>query len=240
VPAPRKIFRIEMTNPAAAVAAWSGHEAPSSANQQEILTELKSLHELLARRNAPATASPTDRAAVGGLRQLKDETDAIQCAISRTRDELATLDLSGFDAGGGRVLRELGAVVNSAEQATQQLLDSAEQIDEAASALSVVLKQEQHQALTQDIQDQVIRIFEACNFHDLTGQRITKVLATLKLVEDHVVRMREIWRDIDAFKGGVTPAPQSRRAGNLLNGPKLKGDQGHASQAEIDVLFRTG
>ncbi len=241
MPAPRKVFRIEMMNPAASMAASLSHEATSPPYQQEILTELKGLHELLARRNVHAPASAADQAAAGGLRKLKNETDAIQRAISRTRQELATLDLSGFDGHGGRVVRELDAVVNSAEQATQQLLDSAEQIDEAASALSSVVKQEQHHALTQDIQDQVVRIFEACNFHDLTGQRITKVLATLKLVEDHVARMKEIWGDIEAFKAPVAPAPapEPHRETALLNGPKLDGDQGHASQADIDALFRT-
>lgn len=242
MPAPRKVFRIEMMYPAASAAASLGHEATSAPYQQEILTELKGLHELLARRDTRAPASAADQAAAGGLRKLKGETDAIQRAISRTRQELATLDLSGFDGGGGgRVVRELDAVVNSAEQATQQLLDSAEQIDEAASALSSVLKQEQHHALTLDIQDQVVRIFEACNFHDLTGQRITKVLATLKLVEDHVARMKEIWGDIDAFKVSVAPAPapEQHRETALLNGPKLDGDQGHASQADIDAIFGT-
>lgn len=242
--APRKVFRIEMMNPAASVAASLGPEATSGPYQQDILIELRALHELLARRTAPAPApapapaSSVDQAAAGGLRKLRDETDSIQRAISRTREELAALDL-GFDRGGsGRVVRELDAVVTSAEQATHQLLTSAEQIDEAASALSSVLKQEQHHALAQDIQDQVVRIFEACNFHDLTGQRITKVLATLKFVEDHVSRMKDIWGDIEAFKASP-PAPVQRpRDATLLNGPKLDGDQGHASQADIDALFR--
>lgn len=236
MPAPRKVFRIEMTNPAASIAASLAQETASDPYQQEVLTELKALHVLLARRTAPASAA--GHAAAGDLRKLRDETDAIQRAISRTREELASLDLSGFDRSGGRVVRELDAVVTSAEQATHQLLESAEQIDEAASALSSVLKQEQHQALAQDIQDQVVRIFEACNFHDLTGQRITKVLATLKFIEDHVARMKDIWGDIEAFKTSPAPArpPQPER-GTLLNGPKLEGDQGHASQADIDAMF---
>ncbi len=235
MPAPRKIFRIELMSPALPAANSTRHAVASGPEQQEILTELRAMHDLLARRQAPA--SLPEQAPAGGLRKLKDETDAIQRAISRTRQELTTLDLVGFDRGGGRVARELDAVVHSAAQATQQLLDSAEHIDEAASALSALLKEEQHHALAQDIQDQVVRIFEACNFHDITGQRITKVLATLKLVEDHVTRIKEIWADIDAFRTSsvarIEPQPQV----TLLNGPKLEGDQGHASQADIDAMF---
>ena len=46
----------------------------------------------------------------------------------------------------------------------------------------------------------MIKIFEACNFQDLTGQRITKVVGTLKFIETHIVRMMEIWGGLEAFK----------------------------------------
>ena len=69
-----------------------------------------------------------------------------------------------------------------------------------ASTLAARLKDEQSRALAQDIQERVVKIFEACNFQDLTGQRITKVVATLKFIETHIVRMMEIWGGLDAFK----------------------------------------
>src|SRR5438874_2486342 len=66
-------------------------------------------------------------------------------------------------------------------------------IDDAADTLSASLRSEQEHALSSDIRDQVVRIFEACNFQDLSGQRIAKVLETLQFVEDRVARMMEIW-----------------------------------------------
>ena len=51
-----------------------------------------------------------------------------------------------------------------------------------------------------DIQDKVIQIFEACNFQDLTGQRITKVVSTLRFVEDRIMQMMDIWGGIETFK----------------------------------------
>jgi chemotaxis protein CheZ len=84
----------------------------------------------------------------------------------------------------------------------------------------------------------VIHIFEACNFQDLTGQRITKVVATLKFIETHIVRMMEIWGGIEVFQE-LTPQAMAERDGDkkLLNGPKLDGEVGHASQDDIDALF---
>ncbi len=154
--------------------------------------------------------------------------------------EIATLHASGFSGlEDGRVFRELDAVVGGTEQATQQILAAAEEIDETANNLSALVKRGPEQALAQDIRDQVLRIFEACNFQDLAGQRITKVLTTLKFVDDHVTRMVEIWGGIEAFKD-YAPAPVAARDQEtvLVNGPRLDGDLGYASQDEIDALFR--
>jgi chemotaxis protein CheZ len=140
------------------------------------------------------------------------------------------------DADHGRASRELDAVVDSTERATQHILEAAENIDEAANTLSASLKHEQEQALTSDIRDHVVRIFEACNFQDLGGQRIAKVLATLTFVEDRVMRMMEIWGGsdkIEEYAGGI----RSDSEGNLASGPKLDGDPGHVTQQEIDAMF---
>ena len=87
---------------------------------------------------------------------------------------------------------ELGAVVGGTEQATQQILEATEAIDQAATALAKVTSPDQQRLLSEEIQERVVSIFEACNFQDLTGQRITKVVSTLKFIETHIVRMMEI------------------------------------------------
>ena len=240
MPAQRKVFRIEQMMPGAApasVAAPAG--AASGLQQQEILTELKALRDLIERRIQAAPLVDPGTIAANGLRQLKDETDAIHRAISRTKHEIATLHEGAFDGVGTAVVtRELDAVAESAEHATKQILNAAEEIEDAANTLSACLKQQQEQALAQDIQDHVIRIFEACNFQDLSGQRITKVLATLKFVEDHIARMMEVWGGIEAFRE-YTPAAKAARdkERKLVHGPKLEGERGHASQSDIDTLF---
>jgi chemotaxis protein CheZ len=225
MPIRRTVFRIEETHFGGCASNGAGVASASPPPQQHA-----------------APARPADRVfkseTIGpsGLRALKDETDTIHRAISRTKHEIATLHASGFNGmEDGRVFRELDAVVGGTEQATQQILAAAEEIDEAANNLSALIKRGPEQALAQDIRDQVIRIYEACNFQDLAGQRITKVLTTLKFVDDHVTRMIDIWGGVEAFKDAATLTVPHERA--AINGPKLDGDPGHASQDEIDALF---
>jgi chemotaxis protein CheZ len=82
----------------------------------------------------------------------------------------------------------------------------------------------------------VVQIFEACNFQDLTGQRVAHVMATLKFVEEHVARLLTIGHGIERFK----PVVFGEEAGGdrFLNGPKLPGDRGLSTQDDIDGLFR--
>jgi len=52
--------------------------------------------------------------------------------------------------------------------------------------------------------------------------------------------MRDIWSSIE-HDAPPSTAEQIKTAGSgdsLLNGPKLVGDPGHSSQAEIDEIFK--
>ena len=181
----------------------------------------------------------TYRAQIEQCEKLKVELDLIHDAISRTKREIAVLHGTSFNGEEmARVNGELGAVVGGTEQATQQILEAAEAIDNAATALSKVSSPDQQKLLSEEIQERVVSIFEACNFQDLTGQRISKVMTTMKFIENHITVMMDIWGGVDAIKAHA-PAIVDTREGDdrLLNGPKLDGDAGHASQNDIDALF---
>ena len=120
-----------------------------------------------------------------------------------------------------RVGDELEAVTTGTEQATQKILAAAEEIDQLANNLSAALKGKIEQDLAQDIADTVIRIFEACNFQDLIGQRVSKVMTTIKLIEG----------------GEINAAPSRADSAQFLHGPRLDSDNGHVSQSEIDAMF---
>ncbi len=176
---------------------------------------------------------------LGEAIKLKAELDAMYQAIAETKHEIATLHHTTGSHGEemSRVTNELDAVVSGTEGATESILSAAEYIDETANTLSARLNGSDAD-LASDIQEKVIQIFESCNFQDLTGQRITKVVGTLRFVEERIVRMMTIWGGIESFKdieGDVMPAKEGDSA--LLNGPSLDMDAGVASQDDIDALF---
>src|SRR5262245_35153704 len=175
----RKIFRIEELGPVGVPAPVVDRTAAGLAQREilDILAEVRTLRNAIESWNSNPPARSAEAGETGGLRQLKDETDAIHRTILHTKQEVATLHAGTFSEGKPRATRELGAVVDGTERATLQILDAAEIIEEAAKLLAASVKQGQERALAQDIQDHVLRIFEACNFQDLSGQRITKVLA---------------------------------------------------------------
>ena len=209
--------------------AAAGHARPAGTEAADIQREVAEAHTLL----------ETYRAQIEQCAKLKVELDLIHDAINRTKREIATLHGKSFDGQEmAKVNGELGAVVGGTEQATQQILEAVEAIDQAATALSKNISPDQQKLLSEEIQERVVAIFEACNFQDLTGQRISKVMNTMKFIENHIIEMMEIWGGVDAIKAHA-PAIIDTREGDakLLNGPKLDGDDGHASQNDIDALF---
>ncbi|HKS20852.1 MAG TPA: protein phosphatase CheZ [Bradyrhizobium sp.] len=196
--------------------------------------------EMVAREATESQALlETYRAQIEQCEKLKVELDLIHDAISRTKREIAVLHGKSFDGQEmAKVNGELGAVVGGTEQATQQILEATEAIDQAASALSKVTSPDQQKLLSEEIQERVVSIFEACNFQDLTGQRISKVMNTMKFIEQHIYEMMNIWGGVDAIKAHAAPIVDTREGdARLLNGPKMDGDIGHASQDDIDAMF---
>jgi chemotaxis protein CheZ len=81
----------------------------------------------------------------------------------------------------------------------------------------------------------VTSIYEACSFQDITGQRITKVVNTLKVIEQRVDQM--IGSASGAGYVASVPLPVEEPTGDqaLLNGPQLPGKG--RTQEEIDALL---
>lgn len=169
---------------------------------------------------------------------LREELKRIYTAIEDTKREIATLRSNGLQGNRGGVGDELAAVVAGTEQATETILWAVEQIDRNAASLIAALPDQPTRNLAADIQDNVVRIFEACNFQDLTGQRIAKVVSAFAFVEARVGRMMEIWGGAESIaKVEPEPVPERTSERALLNGPALEGDADLASQADIDAMF---
>ena len=200
---PRKIFRIEET--AAARRSRGVDHSHDALRHSEIMGALGALYSEMA--SAPSPAAKSEAAAQAQSDWLGVEAEQIS-----------------------RIAHELEAVTTGTDQATQKILAAAEEIDQLANNLAAALKGRIEQDLAQDIADLVIRIFEACNFQDLTGQRVTKVMTVLKFIEDHVGRA------LDEIKNAPSAAVADGAA-QYLHGPRLDIDCGHISQSEIDAMF---
>lgn len=265
--AQRKRFRIESHPAFTYHAAYDEAEAladpakageVSAARHRELMEAIASLEAKLLRgvMEAPAAsdeggargdeiaAAPDSdiderRPSMSEVRQLKAELDCMQAAITRTKKEIAALHTRGpQNAHVTSATDQLDAVVEGTEKATTAILGAAEEIDQMAAMLHHSIKDSQDKAMAEDIQHQVVRIFEACNFQDLAGQRISKVVSTLHFIEDRVTQMIELWGGIDAFND-IEPEEMPKPIGDeaLLNGPALEHEEDQASQDDIDALF---
>ncbi len=245
----RARFRVEQIQVESA--AIASPEAGVLPRHDDVMAELRAIRQEMAsstHSESLAGARTTDearlllesyRAQIEQCEKLKVELDLIHEAIGRTKQEIAALHGKSFSGNEmTKVTGELGAVVGGTEEATQQILEAAESIDQLAAAIAAGTTPDQHKQMSEEIQERVVAIFEACNFQDLTGQRIGKVMTTMRYIEHHINEMMSIWGGVDAIKAHA-PVVLDERVGDekLLNGPRGAGDEGHVSQDDIDALF---
>jgi len=121
---------------------------------------------------------------------------------------------------------ELDAIVKTTESATNEIMAACEAIQQE-------IEQNPLQE-TARIESEIIRIVEACTFQDITGQRIGKIIQSLKEIDQQATELSLVLRK--RFSD-LTEAPEPARKNedSLLNGPQLPG-QG-ISQEEIDNLL---
>ena len=243
-----KRYRIEQTlrsdqRPAHGATSVETATAPPAGADNRIEEILSTVNELK-RLMDPAERLANDvveayRREISEVYQLRAELDAMKEAITSTKKEIATIHRSDFEGKGmRRVAGELDAVVESTEKATTNILEALEDIEANANMLRAAGGSTGNNDHVGAILDRVVMMYEACNFQDLTGQRINKIVSLLKFVEERLDKMIGVWGGLDAFKDLVdheSAAPAGEDA--LLNGPKLEEDQGHVAQNDIDALF---
>lgn len=173
--------------------------------------------------------------------KLLTEFRALETAIAETKREIAALRALGEPPDSlTTATNELDAVVQATESATESILAASERIDELVGGLRNQAADAEERAGIDEIGEQVTRIFESCNFQDITGQRITKVVNAMKFIEERVERMIEILGGSQAFAGlnpaaARLPGHAAADEANLLCGPQL--DQHKISQDAIDAFF---
>src|ERR1700680_1100391 len=132
------------------------------------MQEIAALRAVLAAMGQPP-ADHSDAPRNGATARLTCELNLIAGAIGGETARSGTAGPAPAMPPMTRIAHELEEVVDSTERATQKVLAAAEEIDQVATNLAAALSGKFEQGLAKDIQELVIKIFEACNFQDLTG-----------------------------------------------------------------------
>ena len=212
------------------------------------------LADLRRRQNEPVAASEVAYIVEGVVRALYamgngstfdlkmfGEIESLFRFIQKAKSEIAALRPDQInDEQIPLVTDELDAVTQATETATQVILDEAEKLEVAAAAVggetAVV------------IGESVTRIYEACSFQDITGQRISKVVTTLRSIEERIDGILQAFGEElghgpfakvsqpPAWRSG-SPKP-ARPDAHLLNGPQMPDKA--SQQADIDAILAGG
>jgi chemotaxis protein CheZ len=155
------------------------------------------------------------------------ELQSLLTIIETVRQEIA--GVRAHEVAGKHVpsaTDELDAVIDATKHATDTIMSACEAMEKQAAGKS--------DPASQAIIENVTKIYEACGFQDITGQRIRKVVNVLREIEGKVSHLLEV---IGHEEGQDHKGPADTRTGDaaLLNGPQMQSKA--ISQDEIDKLL---
>lgn len=164
-----------------------------------------------------------------------EQLAALASYIANAKKEIASIRA---DAISGEYIPtatdQLDEVVGATEEATNKIMDCCDAISTLAG--------QQEGDMQNALMAEVTKIYEACNFQDITGQRITKVVRTLKHIEAQVAGLLKALDDagfrIDFAEGPDSSLQLSKATDtekHLLNGPQSVDEA--IKQDDIDKLF---
>ncbi|WP_372618659.1 protein phosphatase CheZ [Falsiroseomonas sp.] len=156
---------------------------------------------------------------------LLAELEGLGRTVARAKQEIARLKVEDItESHIPTATDELDAIVDHTAQATNEILDCCEVLEGVAGRIAA----EDAEAL----QGVITRIYEACSFQDITGQRIGKVVTALKAIEGRVASVTGRFLE---GRGAPEPVAEETEGRRLAEGPQLPG--AGVSQAEIDRLL---
>lgn len=157
---------------------------------------------------------------------LLAEVEELGRTIAAAKTEIAALRVGEItDSHIPSATDELDAIVAHTASATNCILEVCETLDAVASGMNG--------AAAEQLNDATTRIYEACSFQDITGQRINKVVLTLKAIDEkvaHIIATFSVASTCEATVPSCSIDPLG-----LLNGPQLP--MAAMDQSEIDRLM---
>jgi chemotaxis protein CheZ len=160
-------------------------------------------------------------------KSLYEKILAVAVKIHHLKDDFAHIDTDKVaDEGLTSANSKLEDVIKSTEKATNTILDATTEIQSALEGAD--------DETLKAVQEQITKIFEACNFQDLTSQHITHVVKTLSDVEVLIKAIIKILPE-DFKKSVKEGLAETSLEESLMQGPQLAGDA--PTQDDIDKLF---
>lgn len=158
------------------------------------------------------------------------EFGSIASSITRARDEIDKLqphDITKDHIPGAD--RELQAIITATEDATNTIMECSEAILE--------IEANDLESYKAAVSDNVMQIFEACSFQDITGQRVSKVVNVLEDIDDRVSRFATAFgtTNSDVAVSERERERDERAKDQILNGPALEGEG--VDQNDIDQML---
>ncbi len=164
----------------------------------------------------------------GNETSLLAEVEELGRTIAAAKAEIAALRVGDItDNHIPSATDELGAIVAHTATATNCILEACETLDAISGKMSgsdAVL-----------MVDATSKIYEACSFQDITGQRISKVVLTLKTIDDKIAHILQTFSVEQAAPQPADTRQTADPGGGLLNGPQLP--MAAMGQSEIDKLL---
>lgn len=149
-------------------------------------------------------------------------------AIARTKSEIASLRPPGSDSSELNVASEaLDAIVRTTERATSDILEAAEHVQEAAWTLR---EEGANEPMCDELDRRATDIYTACSFQDLTAQRTSRIVNTLRYLEGRINAMIEIWGTVEDEEEDDRKQPDLTESLDVFNG---------LSQADVDDFIVT-
>ncbi|CAA7624425.1 protein phosphatase CheZ [Magnetospirillum sp. UT-4] len=177
----------------------------------------------------------THEPSVQEILTLKKELVGLFGHLQKIRKELASLNPPGAPDHFGSMSDELDEIVSATEKATNTIMESVEGIDTLMNDARAATDDPKLKAVFDGVTDKVNMVFEACSFQDITGQRVTKVVNSMKFVEERINSIIITWGRDELTKVVVEIKEDTDPDKKLLHGPQLTGKG--VTQAEVDAML---
>jgi len=157
---------------------------------------------------------------------MQQELRGILTKIVTLRAEISKVNAEDISANRiPEVGKELSEVVAATESATNSIMSAAETVLAGEN-----MPEKEFKEL---VTSQMMEIFEACSFQDITGQRITKVVNTVEVIEERINILCQMMDKNASIVEPVLSDSEKEKKKQLLSGPSSNG----VNQNQIDAMF---